>query len=345
MILDKNNSKSSIVLLIMNIIAILFSLQTLTKCILLGNPYFGLIALTFILIIFYIIYLIFINCRFISNDNIQSIINTLILLSIFTLLILITGDDKSPCKPLLLFCIISISLRRGRKFGTIAALMLSLYMLFINLVFNGYLITTYLVSDFILSCIFILSAWIVGYFMDFNREYINELESLTNIDNLTNLYNYRYFHIKLTEIIAQSKLESKNLSLIFLDIDDFKHYNDLNGHQQGDYALRHLASVLQKIIRPTDIACRYGGEEFTIILPDTNEDEAFSLAENIRRTVEKTYFRNQEKQPSGNFTISLGIATLSEEVQNETALIKKADTALYKAKFSHKNKVEVCMTL
>lgn len=341
MLLDKDNPKLNIIILMIDILSILFSIQILIKCIFDNTPHFHLITITFILIISYVGYLVFTNSTFILNNTTRLIINNIILLSIFSLTIFITGGDESPYKLLYLLCIINVSIKKGKSAGIIMASMLSILILFFDLTYMSNCVMLHLINDLILACTYIFVAWAIGYSVEINRKHITNLNELANIDNLTNLYNYRYFNKKISELVKESKINSRSLSLIFLDIDDFKAYNDLNGHQQGDYALKHLANILQKTIRLTDIACRYGGEEFTIILPNTNENEAFSLAENIRKTIEKKYFKNQENQPSKNFTASLGVATLDEKTPNEVELIMNADTALYKAKFSHKNKVEV----
>lgn len=327
-------------LLLINIIAILFSIQGLIESIFIYEADINLIILTFVLAISYIIYFTFTYNTSFSEKNLYIIINTIILLIIFTLIVVLTGGHKSSYKTLFIFCIINVSLKKGTRKGMIISLISSFCILLTDLTFmSTSLIIHHLIGDVILSCVFILIAWIVGYLIDSNEKYINKLKDLANKDKLTQLHNHGYFHMKLLEYFNESSVNSTKLSLIFLDIDNFKRYNHLNGHQQGDYALKYLADILKEIVRSNDIPCRYVGEEFTVILPNTDEKKAFAIAEKIRRVVEKTVFKNQEKQPNGNFTISLGVATLCNKVENELDLIKGADTALYKAK-TCKNKVE-----
>jgi len=158
-------------------------------------------------------------------------------------------------------------------------------------------------------------------------------------DALTGLYGRELLQRYLPDEMSRSRILKKSLSLIMLDVDDFKHYNDTNGHPQGDRVLRNLADLIQKSVRNYDFSIRYGGEEFCIIMPDTPLDHARKIGERIRQNVEKEKFDFQEKQPSGNLTVSLGLASFPDHASNETDLIKFADIALYHAKGSGKNKV------
>jgi len=158
-------------------------------------------------------------------------------------------------------------------------------------------------------------------------------------DALTGLYSREFLQKFLPDEMSRSRILNKSLSLVMLDVDDFKHYNDTNGHPQGDRVLRHLADLIQKNVRNYDVSIRYGGEEFCIIMPDTPLDHARKIGERIRQNVEKEKFDFQEKQPSGNLTVSFGLASFPDHANNETDLIKFADIALYHAKGSGKNKV------
>ena len=176
----------------------------------------------------------------------------------------------------------------------------------------------------------------------------NELEEMNNVlrdlairDGLTGLYNHRYFHEFLAMEIARSPRHKRGFCLIFMDVDDFKHYNDTNGHLEGDNLLRSLAMLLNNRFRKMDLVARYGGEEFVILLPDTELDEAEQLAEEIRQHIEEYPFRNRENQPTGKLTVSIGVSSFPENGKEPITLIKEADEALYAAKHSGKNKV--CM--
>lgn len=173
-------------------------------------------------------------------------------------------------------------------------------------------------------------------------EYYNKSEVLKKIsitDPLTELLNRRYFQERLTEEIERSKRYKYPLSLIILDIDNFKNYNDKNGHLTGDEGLRITASCIRNAVRTMDVVARYGGEEFAVILPQTEKDEANIIAERIRKEVERTYYPMEETQPGGEFTISLGLAAYPDDAAELLELINNADKAMYAAKAQGKNRV------
>ncbi|MFN3345290.1 MAG: diguanylate cyclase [Chloroherpetonaceae bacterium] len=168
----------------------------------------------------------------------------------------------------------------------------------------------------------------------------NELERLIITDEKTKLFNFRHFKSELQSEIARAKRFGESVSLIMIDADKFKHYNDTNGHVLGDEALIKMAKLMKSICRETDKPARFGGEEFAILLPKTGKDEAIVFAERIRKAIEEAVFVNQEKQPGGNFTASLGVATYPEDCTDAETLINAADKALYKAKEKGRNRVE-----
>ncbi|MGE5309318.1 MAG: GGDEF domain-containing protein [Deltaproteobacteria bacterium] len=159
-----------------------------------------------------------------------------------------------------------------------------------------------------------------------------------HLDSLTNLWNHGYFQYLLSVELEKSKATSTNLSLIMLDIDDFKVYNDSMGHQAGDQILKEVASLLRNQSRKMDYVCRYGGEEFAVILPYTDGKEAFLIAERLRENIEKHHFVSEEILPNKVLTASLGIATFPEHGDTPTMLIEHSDKALYEAKKLGKNK-------
>jgi diguanylate cyclase (GGDEF)-like protein len=123
------------------------------------------------------------------------------------------------------------------------------------------------------------------------------------------------------------------------DVDHFKKYNDRNGHQAGDEALKLTGTLLNERRREADTAARYGGEEFICILPETPKEGAFVFAESIRKTIEQTDYPHSESQPLGRVTISGGIATYPEDSYNGTGLIEVADACLYKSKEGGRNQI------
>lgn len=167
------------------------------------------------------------------------------------------------------------------------------------------------------------------------REKAGEYEQLSVTDPLTGLLNRRYLEERIAEEIVRSKRHRFSVSLMMLDVDDFKSYNDRYGHPAGDSALRIVADILKESLRGADVAARYGGEEFAILLPQTASDEAGQIAERIRKQIEKSEF------PSRPVTVSIGIAGLSKEVDSPRDLISAADVALYAAKNHGRNNVQL----
>jgi diguanylate cyclase (GGDEF)-like protein len=158
-----------------------------------------------------------------------------------------------------------------------------------------------------------------------------------HMDSLTELWNHGYFQYLLQTELEKEKATSAPLSLIMLDIDDFKIYNDRLGHQAGDKILKELAVLLKNQSRKMDYVCRYGGEEFTIILPETEKKEAFLIAERLRTDIEKHGFIHEEILPQKKLTMSLGLATFPEDGNTPSELIAASDKALYQAKQKGKN--------
>ncbi len=171
----------------------------------------------------------------------------------------------------------------------------------------------------------------------YNAYLYDEVVQLSYTDGMTELHNYRYFEMRLNEEILRQRRTNQEVSLIILDVDYFKNYNDTLGHPAGDEVLRKLGSILKETVRENDIVARYGGEEFAIILPGVGLEGSGILAERIREEVEKYYFPNEEIQPSGSLTISVGYATFPLQAKDAKNLIHKADTALYSAKSSGRN--------
>ena len=162
-----------------------------------------------------------------------------------------------------------------------------------------------------------------------------ELEQLSVTDALTGLLNRRYLDKRLIEEIQRSKRHRFPMSLMMLDIDGFKPYNDTFGHQAGDQALKIVAGILQDILRGDDVAARYGGEEFAILLPQTTSSEAAAIAERLRQRIEHTEF------PKRKITVSIGIASCSNDIDTPADIIGAADHALYEAKNHGRNNVRV----
>ncbi len=167
----------------------------------------------------------------------------------------------------------------------------------------------------------------------------NEMRKMAVTDGLTKLHNFRYFRDVLNNEIRRAERHSTFLSLIMFDIDFFKNYNDNNGHLAGDDVLRTISRLVLKNIRRIDTAARYGGEEFAVVLPNTTHENATIVAEKLRHLVESYKFPNEDSQPNGGVTISVGVATFPRCGKTAEEMIAMADKRLYVAKGNGKNKV------
>lgn len=193
------------------------------------------------------------------------------------------------------------------------------------------------VQGFKVSFIFFIINLILGISIVYLvKRYVKDtLEYLVNYDGLTKIYNRRYFNEFLKNNIEVCEKHNCSLSLIMLDTDNFKNVNDNYGHDIGDYVLVKMCEIIKKNIRKCDIFARLGGEEFVIITPNTDINGARNIGEKIRKVVEEYNFENIE-----TITISLGVSEYFKGDSLDT-LYKRADIALYKAKNSGKNKVEI----
>jgi diguanylate cyclase (GGDEF)-like protein len=172
------------------------------------------------------------------------------------------------------------------------------------------------------------------------QERATEFQLMSITDSLTGLPNRRYLEERLAEELNRSKRYDYPMSFLMIDIDDFKAYNDKNGHQAGDVALQITAHCLKGALRVVDVASRYGGEEFCILLPQTAMAEAGVIADRIRQRVSTTEFPHGKAQPLGQVTISVGVSTFSKNIDTPENIIAAADRALYQAKSMGKDRIE-----
>jgi diguanylate cyclase (GGDEF)-like protein len=173
-----------------------------------------------------------------------------------------------------------------------------------------------------------------------NSRNMRALRDLANHDGLTGLLNKRYFMSqRLGLLINAAERDGQSLSVFIFDIDHFKKYNDTNGHLAGDEILKGVANVLRDNLRPSDIACRYGGEEFIVAMPGTRGADGLAASERIRAAIERTKFPRSETQPLGAVTISGGTAQFPVDGTNSNDLILHADQALYQAKAAGRNRI------
>lgn len=167
----------------------------------------------------------------------------------------------------------------------------------------------------------------------------NQLKLLASQDHMTKLYNRRYFSEISTTILDLAIRHQKKLSIVMIDIDKFKTINDTYGHHIGDSVIISLANTLKQLSRKSDIVCRFGGEEFVILLPETDANGAISIAQKIRQAVEENAVSIENDQLL-NFTISAGVSELDPKNEKHIQrVIQRADEALYEAKESGRNRV------
>ncbi|MFA5286958.1 MAG: sensor domain-containing diguanylate cyclase [Candidatus Omnitrophota bacterium] len=172
-----------------------------------------------------------------------------------------------------------------------------------------------------------------------NSQLYEKTVMLANLDSLTGLWNHGYFQYLLNTELEKSRVTQMPLSLLMLDIDYFKIYNDALGHQPGDKILKELAILLKNQSRKMDFVCRYGGEEFAVILPQTDKKEALLIAERLRTDIEKHSFMHEEILPNKKLTVSMGISSFPEDGLLPAELITAADKFLYQAKNKGRNKI------
>jgi diguanylate cyclase (GGDEF)-like protein len=161
-------------------------------------------------------------------------------------------------------------------------------------------------------------------------------------DGLTGLYNFRQFKKMLKEEMSRTKRYEKPLSLIMLDVDDFKRFNDTYGHPAGDRVLMTVAGILRDISRESDLVFRYGGEEFVAILPETDIERALVAAERIRRAIETDSASHMGEEVTSGVTVSLGVASFPRDGEDAEDLLEVVDNLLYRAKEQGKNTVYTC---
>ncbi|MEO8884344.1 MAG: PleD family two-component system response regulator, partial [Devosia sp.] len=170
------------------------------------------------------------------------------------------------------------------------------------------------------------------------RESVNHTLALAVTDELTGLYNRRYFERHLTLMLDKAREQHRDMAVMLIDMDFFKAVNDTHGHDTGDAVLREFALRLRRNIRGVDLACRYGGEEFVVLMPDTDYRQAQGVAERVRMAVAERSFEITGDRGL-TVTISVGLALNESQIDSPEALLKRADVALYRAKREGRNRV------
>ena len=199
-----------------------------------------------------------------------------------------------------------------------------------------YCLWIWVVLPVIFALLTFVAAYLVKYLFksrDFEYTY-----KLATTDGLTELYNHRFFQEQMKNNVELCNKQNKNFSLLYMDIDFFKKFNDTYGHQAGDAVLKHVAKTLKACVRNEDFVCRYGGEEMAIILNNANREVAVSIAQKICKTIaDKSYELTPDLEVK--ITISIGVSSYPENGKTPTELIEYADKCLYQAKENGRNQV------
>jgi diguanylate cyclase (GGDEF)-like protein len=169
-----------------------------------------------------------------------------------------------------------------------------------------------------------------------------EFRELAIRDGLTGLYNHRYAKEQLSDEFDRAIRFDRDLTLLFMDLDNFKYFNDTHGHQVGDEILQILSAVMAETIRASDTLARWGGEEFIAIAPETGQKEGCILAERIRMAVAKHAFPHADQQPLGVVSLSIGVASTTKIINSADKLLRHADDAVYYAKDHGRNRTVFC---
>ncbi|MBI4667756.1 MAG: diguanylate cyclase [Elusimicrobia bacterium] len=170
------------------------------------------------------------------------------------------------------------------------------------------------------------------------KEKQEQLLRETITDALTGIYNFRYFQEVMRRELERARRYERPLSVLIVDIDHFKQYNDAQGHEMGNVILKMAAQMLRETLRAEDTLARYGGEEFVVLLADTKKEQALAAADRLRTAIETAQFPGGDKQPLGKVTVSVGGAAYPVDAHTTQALIERADRALYKAKNDGRNR-------
>ncbi|MEG0855153.1 MAG: diguanylate cyclase [Terrisporobacter sp.] len=287
------------------------------------------------------------NKSFLNTPNMYNIIEASIILCLFIALMAKTGGVNSSFKYIGMIIILISSIQYNKKISFSIALAVSMIIMsfnFINVnspqIIDELQVTHYFEGDIILVSSLLITSFILSHYIEIEKDHNLKLTELAIKDGLTGLYNHRSFQDVLDEYMVKAHKDNKEVSLLFMDIDNFKNFNDVNGHQKGDWLLTRLGKVLKDTVGDVGVVTRYGGEEFAILLYDKTEEFALELGERIRQNIQITYFKGQEHQPNKNITVSIGVSSYPNMAGNKKELIELADNALYRAKSFDKNRVE-----
>lgn len=296
--------------------------------------------LTFCLIIVVVgVFWFVMNYAFKSN-RVRHLIEILVMYSVGVLCYAYTGLHESNYKFIFAVIILIYAMEFGLKFGMVFAVFSGMVVVVCDAIFcDVEMRSTYFQSDFMLFATFCLMAYIVGFYVEKDKNLISALNDSANRDSLTGLFNHRYFHEYMHEIVPASEGESGHF-LFMMDIDYFKVYNDTLGHQKGDEVLKKIAEICESTVINGTVF-RYGGEEFVVHVRAKDLDEVLRIANMVRLSVADYRFEGEALMPGHDLTVSIGVAERRKKGDTAADWIERADNALYKAKAFRKNRVQV----
>lgn len=265
---------------------------------------------------------------------------------ILSLYVIFSGGFESPVLVLFIFFIlVSAFVVKPQKalFYTIASVSLITFIFFLE---EGLNVSSQKLSDLVAFDIFLIFSFLISSFLSRNmmeneailQGLFRKTRELSITDGLTQLYNQTFFFERLKQEIQQSRRHKLQFSVIILDVDYFKQYNDSNGHIYGSRALKQIGSIMKSVFRQSDVLARYGGDEFVVLLPHTDSVGAFLAADRLRDIVEHERFEGESKMPEGRITLSLGITSFPDFGDSVEEILSDADKALYHAKKMGKNR-------
>ena len=257
----------SLMFFTVKILALLFSVIPILEYFSLEHSENEVYSIYYIGMIFIMFSLIMLFLMFIFNrkerHDLYYILEISIFMIVFIASIYISGAHESENKYIFLFLIISYTIEHGMKAGIIISGIATAVIATMDLILgNNATINVQFENDLALFAMFFLVAWTIGHYARLEQKHIKELVDYANIDGLTGAYNHRYFYEIIERLFEEHKKKGTHLSLVMMDLDYFKKYNDIYGHAQGDAFLKEITGVIQSSIREKDILCRYGGDEF-----------------------------------------------------------------------------------
>ena len=267
-------------------------------------------------------------------------IETLAMIVFITWVLWITGGLSSPLVNAYLLVVITSALTLGKEMTLAEVALIGACFLFLDWGVGGKDMARLAYWGGFLAQLtpVVLVAYITTMFSADIRYGLHRAKLLSETDELTGIYNMRGFAVIATRLFAQAQRYDRPASLLMVDSDNLKQINDTLGHESGNRLLRHVVKSMQAQLRFTDVAARYGGDEFVVMLPDTPMRGALEVAERMRRAIEEAPFAAEESRVA--CTVSIGAASYPEHGRTLDALISRADRALYKAKSGGRNRVE-----